>query len=283
MELSTATATYVAKLPVWLGTLVIVAASVLFSATATYLSMDETHMSPQSIRQTWIMTLTIPVIVSGPVGYVIVSLLRGLDKLRREAEYLANTDVLTGALNRRQFVEVANSKLTAAKESNSTISVLLLDVDDFKKVNDIHGHDAGDAVLKMIAERCSGALRPEDTFARWGGEEFVAVLPCADESESIGIALKIRDAISTGEVDLEETRIRVTASIGVAPQIAAEETLSSMLTRADQAMYQAKRGGKNAAVVDPSPEDVKVENRTVDDPPSQINNLATEELYKKSA
>lgn len=254
MEWSSATATYVAKLPVWVGTLIIVAVSVLFSVAATYFSLDETGMSAKNIRQTWIMTFSIPMIVSAPVGYVIVSLMRSLDKARREAEYLANTDVLTGALNRRQFVQVANSHLMAARESNSMIAVLLLDVDDFKKVNDIHGHDAGDAVLKMIAERCSGALRPEDTFARWGGEEFVAVLPGTSDSESIGIALKIRDAISAGEVDMQDTRIRVTASIGVAPQIGTEETLDSMLTRADHAMYQAKRGGKNAAVINPPAE-----------------------------
>lgn len=236
-------------LPRWAGVTAIVMCSVLISIVATVSAVDHNAMSATAVRTSWIITICVPIIVAWPVGLLFVSLIKNLETARAEAARLANTDLLTGVLNRRRFVQVANEELTQARESNSSVTVLLLDVDDFKKVNDVHGHDAGDAVLKMVAQRCNDALRPEDSFARWGGEEFVAVLPGASDAESIGVALKVRSSISSGEVNSAGGLIRVTASIGVASELEVNESLDSLINRADHAMYEAKRSGKNKAIL----------------------------------
>lgn len=237
------------RYPRWVGVSGIVACSIFASIAATLSAVDHSEMSETAVRTSWLITIFVPLIVAWPVGMVFVTLIKSLEAARAEAERLANTDLLTGVLNRRRFVQVASDELSQAQTSNSSVTLLLLDVDDFKKVNDKHGHEAGDDVLKMVAQRCNEALRPEDSFARWGGEEFVAVLPGANDAESIGIALKVRSAISSGEVDTAGELIRVTASIGVASEHENQESLDSLINRADHAMYEAKRSGKNKAIL----------------------------------
>lgn len=268
------------RLPRWAGVTAIVIFSVLISITATVSAVDHNAMSAIAVRTSWIITICVPIIVAWPVGLLFVTLIKNLETARAEAIRLANTDILTGALNRRRFVQVATEELTQARESNSSATVLLLDVDDFKKVNDVHGHDAGDAVLKMVAQRCNDALRPEDSFARWGGEEFVAVLPGATDAEGIGVALKVRSSISSGEVHNAGGLIRVTASIGVAGELEIDESLDSLISRADHAMYEAKRSGKNKAIL---AERIASEAAAPDQDTSSEKQTPLPQLKKKSA
>lgn len=251
MKFSRTISEQIIRFPRWVSVSVIVVVSIFLSLLAGELLMDPRSMPYETWLALFILAIAIPAVVATPVSIIIVSLVHDLEAARKKAVLLANTDMLTGVLNRRHFVEVANYKLTEAHRQREDITVLLLDVDDFKKINDNYGHDAGDAVLKMVAERCHQALRPEDSFARWGGEEFVAVLPGSNQSESIGIALKVRDAIASGAVGAKGSTISVTASIGVATELDGDETLESLLSRADHAMYEAKRSGKNAAVAAP--------------------------------
>ncbi|WP_246105010.1 GGDEF domain-containing protein [Rhodoligotrophos appendicifer] len=125
------------------------------------------------------------------------------------------------------------------------MSVLMLDLDKFKLINDTHGHLAGDAVLKKVAARCKAAVRESDVFARIGGEEFVALLPGTDEVGAIVLAEKLRSIIEGLKIKTEAETLRVTGSIGVASVAPNDRSISSALNRADRALYAAKDAGRN--------------------------------------
>ena len=157
-----------------------------------------------------------------------------LKTLQDELVRLATTDMLTGLYNRRAFMQ----RLEAALAKGGPLSVLLGDVDHFKRVNDTLGHAAGDAVLVRIAETLLAAARREDTVARFGGEEFVVLLPGAKLDEAADIAERLRGAVASNA--------RATMSIGAAAFDArCTETIDAVLARADAAVYRAKAAGRN--------------------------------------
>ncbi|WP_024513203.1 sensor domain-containing diguanylate cyclase [Bradyrhizobium sp. ARR65] len=165
---------------------------------------------------------------------------RLMDLLQQQAV----TDELTGLPNRREFLDVAENIM----RSNEDFSVLMLDVDLFKKVNDTYGHDCGDEVLRVLAEVGRAASSKLDVFARWGGEEFVAALPEKDAEQAAAAAEKLRatferqdfaHAWRTGRA------IPFTVSIGVATRAPGESDLEALMKRADQALYRAKGNGRN--------------------------------------
>jgi diguanylate cyclase (GGDEF)-like protein len=155
------------------------------------------------------VAVLVPVVVATPVARVLLDLLHSLEALRAQAQSLANADPLTGAFNRRRFIELAEAHLARAAHDRQPVSVLLLDIDDFKRVNDRHGHQAGDQVLKAVAACCVRALRPGDLFARWGGEEFVALLPTAGKEDAFDIARRLRDGVARAAVHVNGQRIAV--------------------------------------------------------------------------
>ncbi|MBX3230360.1 MAG: diguanylate cyclase [Labilithrix sp.] len=163
-----------------------------------------------------------------------------------EANRLASTDTLTGLLNRRAFVE----RIEKAREASATqlfpMSMLLLDVDHFKKVNDTLGHDAGDAVLQGVARVLSAIARKSDFVARWGGEEFVLALSQTAEAGARVAAERVRRAIADAKYVLPNgTEHRATASVGLASAESGDWQLDDLLGRADKAMYAAKHRGRN--------------------------------------
>ncbi|HEY8079033.1 MAG TPA: GGDEF domain-containing protein, partial [Labilithrix sp.] len=163
-----------------------------------------------------------------------------------EARRLASTDTLTGLLNRRAFIERLEKARAASDQKLFPMSVLLLDVDHFKKVNDTLGHDAGDAVLQGVARTLSGIARKSDFVARWGGEEFVVALTQTAEAGARVAAERVRRAIQDAKYMLPsgETH-KATASVGLAGAENAEWQLEELLGRADKAMYAAKHRGRN--------------------------------------
>ena len=168
-------------------------------------------------------------------------------------EEQASTDALTGAMNRMRIEERARFELMRSDRYGNKLSIIMIDLDHFKAVNDTHGHGAGDRVLKGFCDIARGLLRSIDLLGRWGGEEFVALLP---ETSVVGAAIvaeRIRVVLEGFHFD---NGIRVTASMGVASHREDEE-FSSILGRADACLYQAKLGGRNRVVLDP--EDVAVE------------------------
>ncbi|MCW8907100.1 MAG: diguanylate cyclase [Sedimenticola sp.] len=158
---------------------------------------------------------------------------------------LASIDSLTGVLNRREFMQRAKTEVSRLKRHEGALSVLLLDVDYFKQVNDTHGHPAGDRVLRIIAQSTAAALREEDVLGRIGGEEFAIFLPSTDLVSGLGTAERIRAAVESLRIQLGEVELSVTVSIGVSEFVAGESSIDPALGRADRALYQAKEGGRN--------------------------------------
>jgi diguanylate cyclase (GGDEF)-like protein len=171
--------------------------------------------------------------------------------LQRELENKAHVDYLTGVSNRRHFMEKANLDLVRAVRYGSALSILMLDVDFFKKINDSHGHKTGDAVLLKLAEICRQTLREVDIIGRIGGEEFAILLPETQQKEAVEVAERLRVAIALAKVPLESggLPLQFTVSIGVTSLAAKEDNLDVLLNRADKALYAAKEAGRNKVSV----------------------------------
>ena len=162
-----------------------------------------------------------------------------------EVRHRADVDGLTGAMARRRFFELADEAFQYAKHVDTPLAVLMLDIDHFKDVNDTYGHAAGDFVLHETIHRCSGQLRGTDTIGRYGGEEFVVLLPGLDLERAVPIAERLREAVATEPFHVGNHVIEVTISIGVAEQEATTPDLAHLVESADVALYKAKRRGRN--------------------------------------
>lgn len=163
-----------------------------------------------------------------------------VDRAARHAQAAA-TDPLTGVANRRFLFEAGAGASRAAARDGRPLSAILLDLDHFKRINDAHGHAAGDAVLREVARRARQLLRERDILGRYGGEEFAAILPGADAALAAAIAERLRERIASEPVE----GIAVSASLGVAQADPREPALEGLFRRADAALYEAKRGGRN--------------------------------------
>lgn len=165
---------------------------------------------------------------------------------------LASTDVLTGVSNRRSFLSSLEAELARARRHGGSLSVLMLDIDHFKRVNDSHGHPIGDAVLKQFAATCAGMLRAHDLFGRLGGEEFAVALPHTDAEGARTVAEKIRSAVAHAPIATVAGDIAITVSIGVAQADARKGDVDHLIAQADKALYEAKHGGRNQVHADRS-------------------------------
>ena len=164
--------------------------------------------------------------------------------LLQQAQILAATDPLTGLYNRRQLFTLGAYELQHARLLNKPLSVLAIDIDHFKQINDTHGHPIGDEVLRAAAHAFQSSLRQEDTLARIGGDEFMVLLPATDVYEAASVADRIRLAIQSRFIQTTRLPLLVTVSIGVAPLTADIVDLDALLLRTDEALYAAKRAGR---------------------------------------
>ena len=169
------------------------------------------------------------------------------EDVKREEELLslATTDDLTGAKNRRHFMERAELEVHRLRRHRVPFSVALLDLDHFKLVNDTHGHQAGDDVLKEAVRRWQLGRRPFDTLGRLGGEEFAILLPGADAEAAMTVAERLRAVIADAPFDTIAGPIDVTVSIGIAEAEDTDQTIEGTLGRADAALYLSKHAGRN--------------------------------------
>jgi diguanylate cyclase (GGDEF)-like protein len=173
------------------------------------------------------------------------SLREALEHVRQ----LAETDALTGLYNRRHFSELTAREFQRAKRYGRPLSAVMLDVDQFKRVNDTHGHAAGDEVLKDLATRCRRVLRQTDLLGRYGGEEYAIVLPEADLAAACRTAERLRQECFESAFEVGGSRIAVTVSLGVADLDEECATQDTLLDRADHALYAAKHAGRNQVCV----------------------------------
>ncbi|QKG68485.1 sensor domain-containing diguanylate cyclase [Pseudomonas sp. B14-6] len=182
-------------------------------------------------------------------GYTVV--FRDITERKVSSDNLANLltkDHLTGAVNRAHFFNLAEKELARASRYEHSISIIMLDADHFKQVNDSWGHPIGDEVLKSIVKIAEGVLRPGDTIARFGGEEFIIMLPKSNSVEASVIAERLRSSIEASSVDAGDEEVKITVSIGCASTSQSRSTLKQLLVSADSALYQAKSRGRNCIV-----------------------------------
>lgn len=169
-------------------------------------------------------------------------------KAHEELERLAATDALTNLTNRRVFFVRLAAEIQRSRRYGQPLSILLVDVDHFKKINDLHGHPAGDSVLRAVAGALAGYARETDLAARYGGEEFTLLLPSTAEGGARAVAERVRSGIEALRVDWEGKPIPVRASLGLATLEGDQDGADALVARADQALYAAKQTGRNKVV-----------------------------------
>jgi diguanylate cyclase (GGDEF)-like protein/PAS domain S-box-containing protein len=169
-------------------------------------------------------------------------------QMETELQRLATTDALTQSSNRRHFFDGANQEFELARQQGTPLSFLMLDIDDFKVINDTYGHQEGDNVLQRIADSGRAALRRGDLFGRIGGEEFAAVFPGCTPEMALQVAERLQREIQRLSFNHDGQAFGITVSQGLTSLTAEDECIDNLFTRADAAMYQAKRDGKNRIV-----------------------------------
>jgi two-component system cell cycle response regulator len=177
------------------------------------------------------------------------SALQELKRTNLKLEHLAATDPLTGAANRRQFIEMVDAEITRARRGGAPFSLLALDLDHFKAINDSYGHQVGDEILRGFVKKCLDAIRPYDGVARVGGEEFMVLLPQVALGVAQSIGERIREAIANGVFggQLGES-VPLTVSIGVSQFGPDGDTIDAILRTADERLYRAKHLGRNRVI-----------------------------------
>ena len=173
-----------------------------------------------------------------------------LEASQKELKHLASIDPMTKLYNRRYFSEISEEMFDENKRKHTNVSLILLDIDNFKSINDIYGHHIGDDVIISIANILMDNTRSEDIVCRYGGEEYIILLPNTDLESSMKIAEKIRELVEEMVIKLpQEKRLRVTISIGVSmANMIVDNDIEIAINKADNAMYEAKRSGKNKVV-----------------------------------
>ncbi|WP_281915489.1 GGDEF domain-containing protein [Caldimonas thermodepolymerans] len=229
----------VLMLVAWAAALLVTCAVLTFSSQGS-LALGLT------IASVCVLTIT-PVL-----GYVVLKLVYELEASREQIRLLAITDDLTESYNRRHFMDVAEAEFVRSRVQRLPMGLLLIDADHFKRVNDTHGHQCGDTLLREIALACRGALRGSDVIARFGGEELIVLLPHTDLAGAMAIAERIRRRVARLSIGWRTERVEATVSLGVAALRPDTPSLDALIHEADQALYDAKRKGRNQVASRPS-------------------------------
>ena len=235
------------KRGVGIGVVYLAFGSILVSVLITFL-VSNIFRSPAGPLG-YSIAIIVPAIVASVAGYITLSLYFELEQSRQEIHALAITDDLTQTYNRRYFFELAEREFERSRRNGRSLAIVLFDIDDFKQVNDNHGHLVGDLVLQEICRACQVVVRLYDVFARFGGEEFIFLLPDTDELRARAFADRLRQLISKQVVSFNGTTIQTTVSVGTAIFNPRRDTLDDLINRADNALYAAKRSGKNRLAV----------------------------------
>ena len=249
-----AIARWVQRIGVPRATVVLVALSAVASVLLTLLW----HVVAgwQFSRHSFIVAALVPVPIASLCAGYTLKLIVALEVAMRRLEELAMTDSLTGVRNRRCFMQVASLEFERATRHNRPMAIVLIDVDHFKRINDRHGHQSGDQSLIEIARACQQTLRKTDLLARFGGEEFIVLLPETGQREAVRLAERMRSAVAS-EVRLPGSGRpgEVTISLGAVALSRSTPSLDVLIQAADQALYDAKRAGRDRVHTMPAPID----------------------------
>lgn len=210
-----------------------------------YADTQITDLFESSITQSIVFTYASLMPVIATSGFLLMC----GQRLNKDLSRLATLDPLTEVFNRRTMAELANKAIAASKRHGRPLSVLLLDIDHFKRINDEFGHESGDIALCRFVELVREVLRGSDVIARMGGEEFVLILPDTDQSSAVVLAERIRQHLESADFTVSGWPVSIRASIGVSALGPEVNNLESLLREADHAMYEAKRTGRNRVVV----------------------------------
>lgn len=184
-----------------------------------------------------------------PKDRQIQAIMADLDEARLKAENLSRFDALTGVLSRRAILEALDEEVERANRHGHALTCLMLDLDRFKRINDTHGHQFGDKALRRIAQVVAGLCRTNDHLGRYGGEEFLMILPETRIDGATRFAERIRVAVAETSLDRQEEH--VTLSIGVSEWLDDESSSNTLIAAADRALLEAKAAGRNTVVASP--------------------------------
>jgi diguanylate cyclase (GGDEF)-like protein len=187
-------------------------------------------------------------VVFAMFSYLSFFYLKIVSSAQRKLRQMAATDPLTGLFNRRHMIDLAERELARFQRSRHPIGLLLLDIDHFKVINDSHGHELGDKVLVDVANGIKAVLRSQDLIARWGGEEFLAILPDTNLEQARASAERVRQALMQQRWCFDGQSVAVTISVGVS-EFQEDDSLTSAINRADRALYRCKDNGRNRVEV----------------------------------
>ncbi|XXF09841.1 GGDEF domain-containing protein [Pseudomonas sp. D2-3] len=206
-------------------------------------------LQPVSVTATIaIHTVSLGIVIA-MLGYLAHLYLSTIHSAQQRLRDLAITDPLTGLSNRRFILEAAHNEAARTVSDTDSLSFVLADLDHFKSINDIHGHEAGDRVLVAVSEVFRSCVRGNDLVARWGGEEFLLMLTDTPARDARNIAERIRQNIESLDIPLGDTSLGVTLTMGLSVHCRGE-TVGESISRADQALYRGKQAGRNRVEID---------------------------------
>jgi diguanylate cyclase (GGDEF)-like protein len=227
-----------------LGTMIAITTSVLVTA----LVMALIPGSRDFFWYNMIVAVVSPLVSAPGLTLIAISMVYQLNAAQTALTLAAETDALTGVSNRRSFIAQAELAYAQTKAGGPVFAVVMIDIDHFKAINDNHGHIVGDDVLRDVAQACRAALRNSDCFARFGGEEFVALLHLTDSEGAVAVAETLRKTVAALAFE-NRTPPAVTVSLGVAGYRPSSESLHDILNEADRQLYAAKAAGRNRVMV----------------------------------
>jgi len=230
------------RLEYWQGNAKVLVNSRYIPELGWYLVVTQNESEAvQPLLQVFVANLA----VSAAVTLLVLTLtLLAVNRFRRQLETAAQVDAMTGMLNRQAFELIFEQARSEVRRHHQPMSLILIDIDLFKRINDGHGHLAGDQVIRAVAALIQGSVRGNDVIGRWGGEEFLLLLKDCPQRQALAIAEKLRLAIAAQPLQVGGAEVTISASMGTA-EYQADETLAAFFARADAALYRAKQGGRN--------------------------------------
>lgn len=233
-------------------TLLSIAFSVAFTRAVIFLTEAEADKG-LSNGMSMFIAIAIPLLVTPMVSWALIGLILKIDRLEEEMRSLARIDFLTGLLSRQAFFNDFKSYITLSMREPIVFSVLVIDLDKFKDINDKYGHPAGDEILKDFSTRINTTIRKSDLVGRIGGEEFAIMLPDTTVDKAYQLSERLHSVIRESSVIYEDSPIKYTVSIGLvsSSSFASEkiECIENILKQADKALYQAKEKGRNCTAI----------------------------------